>query len=156
MRGNTHYGIRFLLGMLVFGLGCGPAAEPRQPLFGKVAVAGVEVDKGLISFFPKGETAGPVAITEITNGAYRFTTETGPYPGSHRVVIDFQSDPPLGKITVPAGGRDPKIGTGTSAIVAEGDVPIKRPPWETEFVVPLGTELRKDFVISNTQETPHE
>lgn len=82
--------------------GCGAPDGPlRQPMYGEITSTDISGDlKGTIAFLPSGTTKGPAANGLIVDGAYEFTSETGPVAGNHRVIIDMQ--PPTAKMASPA------------------------------------------------------
>jgi hypothetical protein len=65
----------------------------RQPISGLVTVDGQSVDQGSITFLPDRGHRGPAASSAITAGNYRFTTENGPTPGDHRVIVGIETNP---------------------------------------------------------------
>lgn len=74
---------------LVSQAGCSKADGPvRFAVAGKVTSDGTPLPSGLIRFVPKSENAGPGAMTNITDGTFQFTADTGPVEGDHRVEIE--------------------------------------------------------------------
>ena len=78
-----------LVPILLAMIGCG-SGDPlnRQAVSGHVNVNGVPLSHGLIRFEPQGITTGPGAMTEILDGQFCFSKDTGPIPGTHRVEIE--------------------------------------------------------------------
>jgi len=118
-----------------------------------VEIDGKAVERGSISLLPAAGNSGPAANGVIVDGAYRFTTETGPRAGPHRVLIDVES-PPGGER---AAGQDAPGAVNTGDVKRTG-VRAKpaRPPgagtgqatkrhWEIDFTVPEHGAPRKDF-----------
>jgi hypothetical protein len=62
----------------------------RQPITGLVTVDGQSIQQGSITFLPDRGHRGPAASSAITAGRYRFTTENGPTPGDHRVIVGIE------------------------------------------------------------------
>ena len=131
-------------------VGCGGSSEPsRQALRGTVQIGGVEIEKGAISFLPTAGTSGPAAIGSIEGGSYRFTDETGPFPGPHKVLIDV--DPPTEEPTaaIPSGPK--------GQLVEQAPPPsrYRRPVapetskvhFEQEYIVPSDGSATKDFEL---------
>lgn len=137
--------------------GCGSSAD-RRPLHGRVEIDGVAVERGSISLLPADGNSGPPANGSIVDGEYRFTTESGPCGGPHRVLIDVESlarearatgqDAPGGVDTMDVKKVDLKrTGSGLApggASRGGDDEPAKR-HWEMEFTVPEDGESRRDF-----------
>lgn len=72
-----------------FAIGCGSSdVLNRQEISGFVSVDGNPLKHGLIRFVPQGTTTGPGAMAEIIDGAYQFSDDDGPIPGTHRVEIE--------------------------------------------------------------------
>ncbi|MBP85821.1 MAG: hypothetical protein CMJ64_03750 [Planctomycetaceae bacterium] len=89
---RLHCFVSFLV-LCAAVVGCGGSSElSRQAISGTVQIGGAEIKKGAISFLPAPGTSGPAANGTIKNGSYRFTDDSGPFPGLHKVVIDV--DPP--------------------------------------------------------------
>lgn len=86
----------WFLGMILAG--CGGSDGPlRIPLDGTVTSSDVAGElNGTIAILPAGATKGPAANGMIKAGQYVFTSENGPTPGVHRVLIDVE--PPRGKM----------------------------------------------------------
>ncbi len=77
--------------------GCGGDGPNRIPLTGIVSAPEiVGALNGTISLLPDSGTKGPAANGLVRDGLYRFTTEDGPVPGTHRVLIDVE--PERGKL----------------------------------------------------------
>jgi hypothetical protein len=85
--------------------GCGQDSEsPRKPVFGKIV--GAEGKNGLVTFFPSASTHGPTAFGEFKDGAFRFTVEDGPAPGTYRISIEFEEKGTSAqKIAASSGGK---------------------------------------------------
>ncbi len=127
---------------------CG-SQNDRRPMRGRVEVDGVAVPRGSIGFRPVAGNSGPAANAGIVDGAYRFTEETGPHAGPHRVVI--QIEPPAGGEQGSGAGasRDRKaagVGTRPPRARAAGG-PAARRHWELPYTVPAGGDYRKDFEL---------
>jgi hypothetical protein len=96
---STDWRSRAVHSVVIAGLVvlCFPACDskgPRRPVSGTVSVEGVSVLLGSISFLPEAGHRGPPASTAIVDGKYQFTTENGPTPGPHRVIVyDMPSAP---------------------------------------------------------------
>ena len=75
--------------ILLAMIGCG-SGDPlnRQAVSGRVNVDGVPLPHGLIRFLPQGTTSGPGAMTEINDGQFCFSKDSGPIPGTHRVEVE--------------------------------------------------------------------
>jgi hypothetical protein len=73
---------------MIVGLVSG-CSQPDGPLrvtaSGKVMLDGVPLNHGLIRFIPD---QGPAAATQIQEGTFVFSDDTGPVPGEHRVEIE--------------------------------------------------------------------
>jgi len=133
------------------------SSTARRSLHGRVQVDRVGIARGSISFLPTAENSGPAANTAIVNGEYRFSKETGPYCGSHRVLIDV--DAPSGEEDVLTDHESAQVDKridgeaflarnkqlGSSRKQAKRT--IKR-HWEIEYTVPDDGEDRKDFDLS--------
>ena len=119
----------FVMGSL---LGCGgPSEPPRIPGSGLVTLDGAGVTDFSITFSPKQEVSGPSATTTVKDGAYAFTTITGPVAaGSYRVVVE---EPP---VRIPKNLR----GKGGSETI-----PRQARHWEFEFTVPEEGPFSMDF-----------
>jgi len=80
-----------LLVMICFS-GCG-SGENRQVMTGEVTWLGKPLEKGVITFYPKGQ--GDTVGTEILSGKFTIKQENGAMPGKYRVeIIAFR---PTGK-----------------------------------------------------------
>jgi len=145
--GRCRYGWVALSLSLVVLWGCGPSGD-RRPLRGRVEIDGVAVEQGSISLLPAEGNPGPAANGVIVDGAYRFTTETGPRAGPHRVLIDVES-PPGGQDASGAGNTRDVKRTGARAERARppgaGAGQATKLHWEIEFTVPEDGAPRKDF-----------
>lgn len=62
----------------------------RQPITGAVKVDGQAVERGSITLLPDQGHRGPAASSAIADGKYQFTSENGPTPGKHRVIIGIE------------------------------------------------------------------
>lgn len=142
------------LSLFVFS-GCG-SSTGRCPLYGRVEVDGAAVAHGSISFLPAAGNAGPAANTAIVDGEYRFTKETGPHRGPHRVVIDV--DPYPGEAA--AGQKAGQDGKAVGNKAAGAQARLSRPPrgkvtptakrhWEIEYTVPENGDYGKDFELKS-------
>ena len=94
---NNVSGLRSLLlvGLVVFGAASGCQKRDqweRVVVSGRVAYQGEPVIGGRIRFEPIDETAGPVSVAVIENGAYRYGRLGGVPVGVHRVRI-YGTDP---------------------------------------------------------------
>jgi len=134
--------------------GCGGSDEPqRHALQGSVVVEGTAVAKGTISFLPSQGNRAQPAHTSIENGEYRFTKDSGPFSGAHRIVIGIKTTP-ADEPTAAAGG-EAAAGQGIKEVAAPG-VPnrYQRAPvtpklqWEVEYTVPEDGSNQKDFDLS--------
>jgi hypothetical protein len=145
------------LGML-FLSGCGGSESLRRPMEGEVRVDGVAVERGAISFLPAKGTSGPAANGTIVEGRYRFTSESGPYAGPHRVLLDVDTQP---EAAAAAGSTDVEFPEDVKRIKVDAARPPgrrTRPPprpeptakthWQLEYTVPGEGEFQKDFDLS--------
>ena len=103
-------------------VGCGESSG-RVALSGNVTVSGTPLT-GEIRFLP--DAKGPMATTEIDNGEYRFTSETGPLPGDYTVIIE----------SVSAAAK--------KGATAEPVVPLE---WKLTRHVEAGSENESDFTL---------
>lgn len=79
---------RLLTICAAFTAGCGGGESlNRVPMSGTVFTTGTALKAGTIRFVPIGETKGPTAVSAVIDGAYAFTTEDGPVPGTYRVEV---------------------------------------------------------------------
>jgi len=153
-------GCRCVLAALSFSLlvfsGCG-SSTGRRPLHGRVEIDGVAVTRGSISFLPAAGNPGPAANTVIVDGEYRFTGESGPYCGPHRVVIDIDPYPGEAAATGQEAGQDVKA-VGKKAAGARARrprpsrakvTPTAKRHWEVEYTVPENGEYGKDFELGS-------
>lgn len=134
-------------------LGCGgDDGTSRMPLSGGVQVDGVPVVKGTISLLPAAGNAGPAATTVIQDGKYEFTSETGPFPGAHHVVIDIDPAAAASEtatdVAGPAGAQGIKIAPVVQPPKKKTAAPksVKR-HWEFEYSVPAEVSEAKDFTL---------
>ena len=81
---------RFLVvGLMLCCCGCGKGdSVQRGAVSGRVTLDGIDITAGTITFYPSGDTKGPVVGGPITNGRYAIRIERGPAVGSNRVVIE--------------------------------------------------------------------
>lgn len=86
---NTTTPFIISVAILLAMIGCG-SGDPlnRQAVSGHVNVDGVPLPHGLIRFVPQGTTTGPGAMTEINDGQFCFSKDSGPIPGAHRVEVE--------------------------------------------------------------------
>ena len=85
-------GVRRLLLLSLVVVGANSGCQKRDQwervvVSGRVAYQGEPVIGGRIRFEPIGETAGPVSVAVIENGAYRYGRLGGVPVGVHRVRI---------------------------------------------------------------------
>jgi hypothetical protein len=125
----------FILGILILSLaGCGGGRGDRLPVFGKII--GGEGQNGSLSLVPVDGTDGPSAITEIKNGEFRYTSDTGPSPGPHEAHILLE------KKDSPAASETPKfapIQPNETPLGKQFDVKVTvpdQPPYQVD--IPLG------------------
>jgi hypothetical protein len=132
------------------------ASADRRPLHGRVQVDGVSVAYGSISFLPTAGNSGPAANASIVDGEYRYTKESGPRGGPHRVLIDIDSLPGQDPAPVPDQPmRDMKridVSSFQERVAEHG--PVTEQPqrstkrhWELEYEVPEDGADRKDFEL---------
>lgn len=109
--------------------GCSKPSGPRRVnASGAVRLAGQPLPPGSISFQPDQGHTGPAANGAIADGRYRLTTEDGPTPGPHRIVITLA--PPKG-------------------VASPNDPPRpKRARWEFSMIVP-DAGFTKDFDVED-------
>ncbi len=149
---RRRYGLAALWLSLVVLSGCGSSTD-RRPLHGRVEIDGVAVERGLISLLPAAGNSGPAANGVIVDGEYRFTTESGPYCGPHRVLIDVDSLHGEERATGQDGPGDIKtVDVKRTGVRAERSRPSReavdettKRHWQIEFTVPENGEPRKDF-----------
>jgi predicted small lipoprotein YifL len=67
-------------------VGCGETGPERLPLSGTVTLDGQPVDDATIVLTPREQ--GKAAAALIVDGAFTFTPESGPTPGTHDVRIN--------------------------------------------------------------------
>lgn len=73
--------------------GCSRSAGPqRMAVNGSVQFEGSSMRLGRIRFVPAEGTFGPIAVTSVRDGIYKFTTQNGPVLGRHRVEIESIPD----------------------------------------------------------------
>lgn len=146
------FGLAALWLSLVVLSGCGSSTD-RRPLHGRVEVDGVAVARGSISLLPAAGNSGPAANGVIADGEYRFTTESGPYGGPHRVLIDVESLSGEERAPGQDGPGDvQKVDVKRMGVRAQGGGPSRagadataKRHWELDFTVPEDGEARKDF-----------
>ena len=86
---NTTAPFIISVAILFAMIGCGSGDHlNRQAISGHVNVDGVPLPHGLIRFVPQGTTTGPGAMTEINDGQFCFSKDSGPIPGTHRIEIE--------------------------------------------------------------------
>ena len=111
-------------------IGCGGGEGPeRIAVSGEVRRGGQPLTNASISYLPDAGHAGPAATTGIIDGQYRFTTQTGPVAGPHRVVIRLSAP---GNVFREKDEKRPA--SGPSSWQFKADVP-ERGPWENDFVL---------------------
>ncbi|WP_169976909.1 hypothetical protein [Tautonia rosea] len=93
-----------LLALTISVAGCGGGdGLDRQAVTGTVTLDGQPLETGLITFDPASATAETSTATEIVNGTYTFSSQTGPVPGEYRVVINSSG----GEMVEPPAGQAP-------------------------------------------------
>lgn len=102
--------------------GCAESSG-RVALTGSVTVSDTPLT-GEIRFLP--DARGPMATTKIDNGAYQFTSETGPLPGEYTVIIE----------SVPAAAK--------KGATAEPVVPLK---WKLTRRIEASSKNESDFML---------
>ena len=111
--------------LLVLLVGCGKTSG-RVTFSGTVMHAGKPVT-GTILLTPLNK--GPVATTSITEGSYRFTSETGPLPGVYEITIETTVKGQKGASAAPV---QPLLWKQTRSIDAEvlfeTDFSLETPP----------------------------
>ncbi len=108
---NINGLLRALVGLVILGLlalapiSCGGSAggPQRGAVRGKVSLDGEPVESGSITFFPTGDTQGPVSGGQIDNGSYSIAGGNGPVVGRNRVEIRWPRNTG-NTITLPADG----------------------------------------------------
>ncbi|HRA87583.1 MAG TPA: hypothetical protein PK992_05935 [Planctomycetaceae bacterium] len=103
-------------------IGCGESSG-RVAFSGNVTVSGTPLT-GEIRCLP--DAKGPMATTKIDNGAYQFTSETGPLPGEYTVIIE----------SVPAAAK--------KGATAEPVVPLE---WKLTRRIEAGSKNEADFML---------
>jgi len=70
-------------------MGCGGGSDglDRQPITGSVTLDGAPLETGMIRFLPQSVEASTETSTTIDAGAYAFGKDTGPVPGTYKVLI---------------------------------------------------------------------
>ena len=101
----------------LWGCGGGSDGLDRQPVTGSVTLDGVPLDTGMIRLLPESAEASTETSATIEGGAYAFPKDSGPVPGTYKVLIssakseDFELpqgktpgeyQPPKAKEKVPA------------------------------------------------------
>jgi len=113
----------FMCGVVLSGVpGCGESSG-RVEFSGNVTVSGTPLT-GEIRFLP--DAKGPMATTKIDNGAYQFTSETGPLPGEYTVIIE----------SVPAAAK--------KGATAEPVIPLE---WKLTRRIEAGSKNEADFML---------
>jgi hypothetical protein len=84
-------------------LGCGGGGDdlPRQPISGKVTLAGQPLAQGRIQFEPASPEAKVPVGGEIKDGAFSIPRDQGPTPGDYKVMITSSG------VVAPAAGPPP-------------------------------------------------
>lgn len=101
---SHHVAALALLAMVISIGGCGGGdGLDRQAVTGTVTLDGQPLETGLITFDPASATSETSTATEIVNGSYSFSTQTGPVPGEYRVVINSSG----GEVFEPPAGEAP-------------------------------------------------
>lgn len=134
--------------------GCGGSDGPqRHALRGAVAVEGIAVAEGTISFLPAAGNGAQPAHTTIEDGEYRFSSDDGPFSGPHRVVIGII--PPPDVVGSRATDETETGGQGIKEVAApRPPTRFQKPPapkklqWEIEYTVPEDGNDTKDFDVS--------
>lgn len=73
--------------VLLLSGGCSCSSGPqRKPIYGKI-VSPREVN--VITLQPSPDLAAPAVTTTVVDGAYQFSKEDGPIPGSYQAVFTF-------------------------------------------------------------------
>ncbi len=72
-------------------VGCGEPESKiaRKAIYGKIL--GGKGKDGKMRFIPIDTSIGPVAVNDVKDGAYRFTTKNGPVPGEYNVTIELEA-----------------------------------------------------------------
>lgn len=74
-------------------LGCGgPSGPQRVAVDGSILSSEKLLPSGTIRFLPEPGNNGPIAITTVNGGLYRFTEADGPYPGNYKVSVNLELD----------------------------------------------------------------
>ena len=120
--------------MIVSMTGCGTKAEPRRvAVRGSVIVGDKLVPDATVRFLPEQRNAGPVAVTGVNGGLYKFTKLDGPYPGKYKVSVNLE----LGSLS--------KIAS---------DDPNAPPPtmqWEQDVTVPDQESATEHFLWKSAE-----
>lgn len=84
--GKKAFKVCTCLGIGILMAGCGgPQGPKRYAIEGTVTREDQPVDNGSIQFTPTA--GGPSTMSAITDGTYKFTTQSGPTAGKHSVQI---------------------------------------------------------------------
>lgn len=157
MRIAGHHLASIVLTACLLSAGCQSETRlDRLPLTGKVTQFGIPVESALLSFLPLEQ--GPAASAIVAQGEYRFTTEDGPMPGKHRVVVtvlpvkmagamrvganDSQNQPPAGVWLAPGGSQRPRS-------LEREQVPGDGGQWEYEILLSKENESALDFELES-------
>lgn len=77
------------------GLGCGGDDLPRQAISGLVEFQGKPLAKGHIQFLPTESVSTPIATgAEVREGRYAVSRDEGLVPGTYKVSISAEGEPP--------------------------------------------------------------
>lgn len=124
-----------LLSLVVTGIGCREKSEIEKVVVsGTVTRGGKPMPKGMITFFPKGDTYGPVSGAQILDGKYNADGKGGVPVGTHRVAFhEVEVDPK----------RDP---SRPPPMVENNILPLRfNEESKLEFTVEPGDPIEKDF-----------
>ena len=102
MRHRVEAVVIAVIGVGVFWLLANLSKSPVQRVAVSGTLIGAEDRDGLIMFISQEKDA-TVAITELRRGKYEFTSETGPVPGTQKILIRFEASNAL----IPAESFDP-------------------------------------------------
>lgn len=101
-------------------LGCGKKADQhRVAVDGSIISSDKLLPNGTIRFLPEQGNNGPVAVTTVSGGLYRFTNADGPYPGKYRAVVNLELDySALAKMSS-TSSESPRMNWEAAAIVPD-------------------------------------